>query len=76
LYNARDIAQNIKILAKRKNIILRDMFVECKLNSNTLSHMYHGKSLASDRLAKIADYLDVSVDYLLGRTNNMNSHKK
>ena len=26
-------------------------------------------------LAKIADFLDCSVDYLLGRTDNPNSHK-
>ena len=27
-------------------------------------------------LKKIADYFDVSVDYLLGRTDNPGSHKK
>ena len=33
------------------------------------------KGMASFSLARIADYLDVSVDYLLGRTDNPNSHK-
>ncbi len=28
-----------------------------------------------ETLVKIADYLDCSVDYLLGRTDNPNSHK-
>lgn len=29
-----------------------------------------------ETLIKIADYLDCSVDYLLGRTDNPNSHKE
>lgn len=46
------------------------MLVACDLGSNTMSALYHGKSIAFDSLAKIADYLDCSVDYLLGRTDN------
>lgn len=33
------------------------------------------KTPSADNLVKIADYLDCSVDYLLGRTENINSHK-
>lgn len=47
----------------------------CELGSNAMSGMYHGKAIAFDSLAKIADYLDCSVDYLLGRTDNHDSHK-
>lgn len=46
------------------------MLVDYDLGSNTMSALYHGKSIAFDSLAKIADYLDCSVDYLLGRTDN------
>lgn len=46
------------------------MLVAYDLGSNTMSALYHGKSIALDSLAKIADYLDCSVDYLLGRTDN------
>lgn len=46
------------------------MLVACDLGSNTMSALYHGKSIAFDSLVKIADYLDCSVDYLLGRTDN------
>lgn len=31
--------------------------------------------ISSKNLVKIADYLDVSIDYLLNRTDNPNSHK-
>lgn len=75
MYNSRDIAINIKRIAKSRGIILKNMFSELELGSNTMSSMYHGKMLASDSLARIADYLDCSVDYLLGRTENPNINK-
>ena len=69
LYNSPIVANRIKIYAKSKNISLKDILDFCKLGSNTFSHMLHGKSIAFDSLAHIADYLDCSVDYLLGRTD-------
>ncbi len=70
MYNSNNIAGRIKTLAKNKNIVIKVMLEELGLGSNTMSAMYHGKSLASDSLARIADYLGCSVDYLLGRTDN------
>jgi transcriptional regulator with XRE-family HTH domain len=67
MYDSTKIAETIKKTAKEKSIIIKTMLSDCGLGSNTMSAMYHGKSLASDSLAKIADYLEVTVDYLLGR---------
>lgn len=69
MYTAQDLVQNIKNQAKQKNILIRDMLVDCDLNINTLSQISNKKGLASFSLARIADYLDCSVDYLLGRTD-------
>lgn len=69
MYNSHDLAISIKSIAKEKNITIKDMLTSCELGSNTMSSLYHGKSIAFDSVAKIADYLDVSVDYLLGRTD-------
>ena len=49
---------------------MKDMLLDLGLNKNTLSTMYNGSMLKGDSLARIADYLDCSVDYLLGRTDN------
>lgn len=68
MYNSHNLAISIKSIAKEKNIIIKDMLTSCDLGSNTMSSLYHGKSIAFDSVAKIADYLNVSVDYLLGRT--------
>ena len=75
MYKSNIIAENIKQVAKSSNIQLKIMLKELQLNKNTLSSMYNGSMIKSDSLAKIADYLDCSVDYLLGRTDNPEVNK-
>lgn len=75
MYESPLLAERIKSYAKLKKITLKSIFEECGLGRNTMAHLIDGKSIAHDSLAKIADYLDCSVDYLLGRTDNPNSHK-
>lgn len=68
MYNSQDIAERIKNTAVQKNCKLGDMFSELGLSINTLHNMKTSIP-KTDTLAKIADYLGVSVDYLLGREN-------
>lgn len=75
LYNSPYVANRIKRYAKSKNIALKDILEDCGLGTNSFSHMLHGRAIAFDSLAKIADYLDCSVDYLLGRTDNPDVNK-
>lgn len=73
MYEAYQIAERIKVAAKSRNIVIKVMLEECGLSKNTLSSMISGGSTPkSENLAKIADYLNCSVDYLLGRTDNPN----
>ena len=69
MYNSQDLAIRIKAIAKDRNKTIKEMLVDLNLGSNTMSSLYHGRSIAHDSLAKIADYLDCSTDYLLGRTD-------
>lgn len=68
LYNSPYVANRIKAYAKAKDVSLKSLLESCNLGSNTFSHMLHGRSVAFNSLACIADYLNCSVDYLLGRT--------
>ena len=70
MYDPEKIADSIKNRAKERNIQMKDMLLDLGLNKNTLSTMYNGSMLKGDSRASIADYLDCSVDYLLGRTDN------
>lgn len=69
MYESTAIANQIKNIAKRKNIIIKQMLIDLNLGVNTMNNM-KTSTPKSDSLAKIADYLECSVDYLLGRTNN------
>lgn len=75
LYNPTDIADNIKSIAKIRKVQTKTMLSDIGIGSNTMSHLRHGRMIASDSLAKIADYLDCSVDYLLGRTDKPEVNK-
>lgn len=66
MYNSQDIAERIKNAAAQNNCKLGDMFAELGISANTLHNMKTSMP-KTDTLAKIADYLGVSVDYLLGR---------
>lgn len=76
MYITQDIADRIKEQVKKQGTTMRSMLNECGLNINAVSEFAKGKQLSCVSLAKIADYLDCSVDYLLGRTDNPNSHKE
>lgn len=75
MYITQEIANRIKCELKKQHKSTKDMLLVCNLGINALSEFSKGKQMSCISLAKIADYLDVSVDYLLGRSDNPNSHK-
>lgn len=68
LYDSISIADNIKLQAKSQGVQLKDMLTDLDLGRNTLSNLRTGRMIAADSLARIADYLDCSMDFLMGRT--------
>lgn len=75
MYIAQTTKDRIKQICKDKKLNAKQMLVDCSLGANAIQQINDTKGMASFSLAKIADYLDCSVDYLLGRTDNPNSHK-
>ena len=75
LYKSPNIADCVKAMAKTQGVTIKTMLTDLELGSNTMSNMRHDRMIAADSLAKIADYLDCSVDYLLGRTDNPEINK-
>lgn len=73
--NSQEVAMIIKETAKSKKITIGKMLSDCGLSINTLSTMQAGGSYPRmETIVKIAEYLDCSVDYLLGRTDNPNGY--
>ena len=75
MYDAYDVATTIKMIAARNNITLKRMLDDLELGKNFMVNMAKGHMPVSDSLARIADYLDCSVDYLLGRTDKPEINK-
>ena len=75
LYDSADVAARIKTLAKLKKITVKQLLADAGLSYNMITMMRTSMPKA-DNLAKLADYLDCSVDYLLGRTDDPQSHRK
>ena len=69
MYSSTNIAERIKDLAKKQKVPMKKLLEDVGLGFNTMSNMKTSVPKA-DNLAKIADYLGCSVDYLLGRTDN------
>ena len=70
MYNSQNVLLRINALIDSKKVVKKEMFAKIGLHENTLSNMKNSMPKA-DNLAKIADYLECSVDYLLGRTNSI-----
>lgn len=75
MYNAQTTKERIKNLCKTNNVNMEKLLSECSLGVNAIRQINDTKGMASFSLAKIADYLDCSVDYLLGRTDNPEINK-
>lgn len=70
MYTAQILSARIKKQAKNKEVQLKDLLEQCDLNVNSINQMSDKKGLSSFSLAKIADRLETTTDYLLGRSDN------
>ncbi len=61
----------LKLLRKARKISQLKLALDLNMNQNSVSRYENGEREADyNTLIKIADYFGVSVDYLLGRTDN------
>ena len=72
VYDSDMTADRIKKILIDKKLTVKQMVTACDLGVNALSNIRHGGVKSVDAFLKIADYLDCSIDYLLGRTDNKN----
>lgn len=63
--------ENLRIIREKRNINQQKIAVELEISQESISKYETGKAFPSkDILIKLADYLNCSIDYLLGRTEN------
>ena len=74
---SRGVFMRLREIRKSKGISQLKMAMDLNTNQNTISRYETGeREPGINELIKIADYFNVSVDYLLERTDNPNIQKK
>ena len=66
----------LKLLRKQRGISQLKLAMDLNMNQNSISRYENMEREADyETLIKFADYFSVSLDYLLGRTNNADINK-
>lgn len=66
--------ERITQLCKATGISIYKLEKDCEFSTNSIVKWCHSSPLL-DRVIRVARYFDVSIDYLVGNTNNPKSHK-
>lgn len=69
------IFERTKELAKKRGLSLQETAKSAGIGINSI-YSWKNKKPSVDRIKAVADVLGVSVDYLLGNTDEMHSNKK
>jgi len=64
------IINRIKLLCDENNISINKLLQECNLSKSVIDNMKKGSIPTTDKISKIADYFEVSTDYLLCKTDD------
>lgn len=64
------LVDKIRVLARQRDMSLPQLETELGLGNGTISR-WRSVSPNTEKLQRIADYFDVSMDYLLGRDNHL-----
>lgn len=74
MYNSQETALRIKTIAKSKSISIAELQAKCGLGKNAINQLADSQEgMKSKNIYMIADYLGVSIDYLLGHTDSPNT---
>lgn len=74
--NLELLISNIEMLCKAKNVSVHQMLAECNLGKSVIDNAKKGSTPSVDKVLAIANYFEVSVDYLLGYSSNAEHNEK
>lgn len=72
-YEPSIIAEKIKKECMRQSVTIKTMLKELNVNKDTIYKMSHGTAAAYTTIARICDYLHISIDSLLDRAAPTNT---
>lgn len=68
IVNSTNIGTMIRALCAERNITAVELERKCNLGNGSIKRWENGSSPSLKAITQIADYFDVSIDYLAGRT--------
>lgn len=74
--NTQTIINQITELCDKNSISINQMLKEAQVNKSLVDNLKKGSIPAIDKIEAIADYFNVSIDYLVGKTNNTDKNEK
>lgn len=76
MFSKKIFAERVKLLRKEKNLKQSELGKIVGLNFTAISDIERGRRTTTmEKLDALADFFDVSVDYLMGRTDNPEVNK-
>jgi transcriptional regulator with XRE-family HTH domain len=76
IMNSKQTAERIKMCCKENKISVAVLLKECDLDKGLIYELTRrSKAPSIETFEKIANHLDCSVDYLIGRTDNPKTNK-
>ncbi len=66
------IAERIKMMCETRNVSINKMLLDSGAGARLYHNILRGSYPSVDKFAKIADYFECSIDYLVGRSDNLN----
>ena len=71
------VSERLKILRNERGYTQRNVADGIGIAESSYQIYEYGKQLPGcEKLVALADYFDVSIDYLVGRTDNAQSHRE
>lgn len=67
-------SDRLKELRKQVNVTQADVAKECDMTERNYQRLEAGNKASQDNIIKLADYFNVSTDYLLGRSDDPTRH--
>lgn len=75
MFNKTFFGQQVKALRLHKKLKQEELAIQLNVGKSTISRIENAERAVSlDLLIILADYFDVSIDYLVGRTNDLRRH--
>lgn len=72
--SAKEVGKVIGSLSKQQGVSINKLLEDIKLSKKVVDNMNTGSMPAADKLLKIAEYLNVTVEYLLKGDENTGKH--